>query len=105
MAINITSLANARTRVALNGAFTVYEAVEAKRDLLQALADSAELEIDVTGLDEVDTAGLQLLFLLRREALHTAKLVRFAGISQALDEVLNRYGLGAHFEQPAQAVS
>ena len=103
MATSITSLANACTRITLDGAMTVYEAVDAKRDLLQALAASAELEIDITGLDEVDTAGLQLLLLLRRESLRTAKPVRLAGSSPALAEVLDRYGLSAHFDQPFEA--
>jgi len=103
MAISITSLADARTRITLDGAMTVYEAVDAKRDLLQALAGSTALEIDVTGLDEVDTAGLQLLLLLRRESLRAAKPLRLAGSSQALAEVLDRYGLAAQFDQPLEA--
>ena len=103
MAIAITSLANACTRITLDGALTVYEAVDAKRELLQALAASAELEIDVTGLDELDTAGLQLLLLLRRESLRAAKPVRLAGGSHALAEVLDRYGLAALFDEPLEA--
>jgi anti-anti-sigma regulatory factor len=103
MAISITSRANACTRLTLDGPMTVYEAVDVKRDLLHALAGSAELEIDVTGLDEIDTAGLQLLLLLRRESLRTAKTLRRAGTSPALAEVLDRYGLSTHFGQPLEA--
>jgi anti-anti-sigma regulatory factor len=105
MAIHITSLANACTRVTLDGALTVYEAVDAKRELLHALAASAELEVDANGLDEIDTAGLQLLLLLRREALRAAKPVRLAGASQALAEVLDRYGLAAPFDPPLETTA
>ena len=101
MTIRTTQAAGAFTRLAVEGSMTVYEAVEQKKGLLEALAGAQALELDLSAVDEIDTAGLQLLFLARREGCKTDKPVRLVAKSDALTEVLGRYGLGSSFDEPA----
>jgi anti-sigma B factor antagonist len=84
-------------RVTVSGPMTIYEAIENKRELLEALAAGNGLEIDLSDVDEVDTAGLQLLLLAHREGSKAGKPVRLAAPGAALLEVLERYGLQSYF--------
>jgi ABC-type transporter Mla MlaB component len=90
----------AQQRIAMQGAMTIYEAADDKRRLLAALARCAELEIDLSGVSEMDTAGIQLLLLAKREAAKQAKLVRLAAHSAASLEAIDLYDLGGYFGDP-----
>ena len=97
MTIHTTRDGSAMVRVTVVGSMTIYEAAEHKAELLAALADAAELEVDLGGVDEADTAGLQLLLLTRREADRAGQPLRIASLSPVMSEVLQRYGLQAAF--------
>lgn len=87
----------APARICVSGSMTIYEAAGQKDELLAALAAAAALDLDLAQVDEADTAGLQLLLLLRREGDRAGKPVRVLRLSPALAEVLDRYGLGTGF--------
>ena len=84
-------------KVSIAGTMTIYDAVEHKKYLLNAFNNSDELEIDLSGVSEMDTAGVQLLVLLKREAFKEGKQVRLVAHSAASQEVLEVYNLGAYF--------
>ena len=87
-------------KIAMVGTMTIYEAAAHKRDLLNAFNTSNELEIDLSGVTEMDSAGLQLLVLLKREAVREGKQVRLVAHSAASLDVLEVYNLGAYFGDP-----
>lgn len=101
MAFDTTPADTPSRRIAMDGPMTIYEAGGNKRELLDALATSRGLEIDLFNVDEFDTAGLQLLVLVQREGRKAGKPVQLAGASAAVLEVLDRYGLGTRFSDPA----
>ena len=86
--------------LSLTGDLTIYRAFELKATLLDALAASDELELDLSQVGEMDSAGLQLLILLKKEAQHAGKPVRFVGHSQAVSEVIDFCNLAAEFGDP-----
>jgi len=90
----------AHRRVAMQGRMTIYEAAEHKRALLEALGRSAELEIDLSEVSELDTAGIQLLALAKREAARAGKAVRLTAHSPATLEVIDLFSLGSFFGDP-----
>lgn len=90
-------MGTAPARISLSGGMTIYEAAAHKSELLAALAGAQALELDLGAVDEADTAGLQLLLLLRREGARAGKPVRVVSLSPALLEVLDRYGLASAF--------
>jgi anti-sigma B factor antagonist len=86
--------------VAISGAMTIYSAAAAKNTLLDALDVTAHIEIDLSEVVEMDTAGVQLLVLLKREAAAIGKRVSLAGHSIAVLEVFDCYRLSAYFGDP-----
>lgn len=89
------------TQLAIEGAMTIYEADAIKHELLSALDAGPGLAIDLSRVDEIDTAGLQLLVLAQREAARDAKPLHVSARSAAVDEVFDRYGLHEAFDDPA----
>jgi anti-anti-sigma factor len=85
------------------GEMTIFRAAELKGPLLALLDDPAQPALDLAGVTEIDTAGLQLLLLVRREAQARGREVRLTGRSAAVVELLELAGVAAHFAQaPAE---
>lgn len=82
------------------GEMTIYSAAELKPALLQALGQSDEIEIDLAGISEIDTSGVQLLMLMKREAAAAGKALKLAGHSPAVLEVFELLDLGNWFGDP-----
>lgn len=86
--------------IRLDGEVSIYRAAELKETLLAAVRDHAAVELDLSGVTEFDTAGVQLLLLAKREALaaqHTLTLTRH---SPVVVEVLELLDLVGHFGDP-----
>ncbi|QFY42369.1 STAS domain-containing protein [Candidatus Methylospira mobilis] len=96
----MTSSAEITGRIALEGEMTIYTAAELKARLLKALEENEALEVDLSGVSELDSAGLQLMVLLKREAGDQGKSVRFADHSQAVLDVLDLTDVGSVFGDP-----
>ncbi|CAK0763901.1 STAS domain-containing protein [Gammaproteobacteria bacterium] len=84
----------------IEGEMTVYEAETLKAPLLAILKDSSSLEIDLSGIEELDTAGLQLLLLLKNEAQLQNRKIRFSRHSSTVREILDLCDLAAIFGDP-----
>lgn len=80
--------------------FTIYHALDLKTTLLDTLATTDELELNLSDVGEMDTAGLQLLILLKKEAQRTGKCVRIVAHSQAASAVIELCNLAADFGDP-----
>ena len=63
---------------------TIYNALDQKHELLDALIGSDDIELDLSQVGKIDTAGLQLLILLKKEALRAGKRVIIVGIRKDL---------------------
>jgi anti-sigma B factor antagonist len=97
MTIRIDTGARGRCKAVIEGNMTIYEAAADKQVLLEALAAAKELEVDLSSLRELDTAGLQLLILLKRESLRAGTLMHLVGHSPASLDVLDTYNMSAYF--------
>ena len=83
-------------RLLVDGEMTVYTCGELKPLLLQELTahpDAAEL--DLSGVGEIDTAGLQLLLAARRHASDAGRKLCLGKLSRAVTEVLELCWLDA----------
>lgn len=81
----------------LQGDLTIYNAIEQKAELLNYLACSEELEINLSQVNDIDTSGLQLLILLKREAVKHAKKLSYIMHSKAVLEILEMTRLTSVF--------
>jgi anti-sigma B factor antagonist len=86
--------------LAITEGLTIYHALEQKQLLLDALAGTGELELNLSRVDEMDTAGLQLLILLKKEAQRAGKQVRIVAHSQAVSSVIEFCNMAAEFGDP-----
>ena len=90
----------AHAAMKMAGAMTIYQAGAQKEILLSALGKAQDLEIDLSRVTEMDSAGIQLLLLLKREATAVGKAVRLTAHSPATLAVLDLYNLGGYFGDP-----
>lgn len=88
------------TRVGIVDDMTIYNASAQKQQLLDALAAHDEIEIDLSAVAEIDTAGIQLLILVKREAGRLGKHTVFVAHSAAVREVVDFLNLAASFGDP-----
>lgn len=86
--------------IAIKENMTIYTASEQKLLLLEALVNCQELDLDLSQVGEMDTAGFQLLLLTKREALKADKTVRLKAHSKAVTEVLELYNMASYFGDP-----
>jgi len=92
---------SATAPICLDGELTIYRAAELKPLLLQWPAGEGAVEIDLFGVDEIDTAGVQLLLLARREAQALGRALRLVGSSRAVDDALTLLNLHDQFGSAA----
>ncbi len=84
----------------IEGDMTIYTAAELKAELMPYLTQPGEREIDLSGVGEIDSAGLQLLLLAKREAARHASALRLTGHSRAVLQLLDLCNLVPYFGDP-----
>lgn len=87
-------------RLAVSDAMTIYQAAAQKQLLLEALASAAQIELDLSRVPEIDTAGLQLLILLKREAAAREASVRIVAHSEAVRDAIEFCNMVTYFGDP-----
>ncbi|QPK62443.1 STAS domain-containing protein [Methylomonas sp. LL1] len=83
--------------LAIDGELTIFTAAKRKPHLLEFLKSADELELNLAAVTEIDTAGLQLLILLKREAARAGKSLSFVMHSNAVLETLELANLTSSF--------
>lgn len=78
------------------GELAIYTAAALKSELFGLMDQCRQLEIDLSEVTEMDSAGLQLLLLARREAAQRQIGLQISGCGPAVMEVLELCGLTAH---------
>lgn len=86
--------------LAIKDEMTIYTAAEMKNELLEHLNLSQELEISLHDVTELDSAGVQLILLLRHEARRLNKELRFVNHSLAVVDVLELFNLVPYLGDP-----
>lgn len=78
----------------IEGELTIFRAMELKPVLL---ATPPVEEIDLSGVTELDTAGVQLLMLAKKTALAAQRDVKLVAHSPAVMEVFELLNVAAYF--------
>lgn len=97
MTVN-TEKIDGRCRLRIEGEMTVFNAIELKKDLLDAMNECSELEMDLSLVNEFDTAGLQLLISAKCHAANLNKPYRIVSYSPAATAVLDLLDMKGFFE-------
>jgi anti-anti-sigma factor len=77
----------------LEGELTIFHAAEARDWLAAELARDPALELDLSAVTELDSAGIQVLFWLKREGQALGRSIPFAHHSPAVLEVFDQLNL------------
>lgn len=88
------------TRIALAGELNIYAAAALKERLLPAIGESSSIEIDLSEVTEIDSAGLQLMILVKRQSRHSGVAVRLVGHSPEVVDLIELFNLAAFFGDP-----
>ena len=88
------------SRLKVEDDLTIYTASDIKERLMAFVASGDDLEIDLSGVAEIDSAGLQLLILAKREAVLQHKQLGFVLHSRPVQEVMELANLSASFGDP-----
>lgn len=81
----------------IEGELSIYRAAELKQALL---SEPAPREIDLSGVTDIDTAGVQLLMLAKKQAQAQQRELRLVAHSAAVSEVFELLNLGDYFDDP-----
>jgi len=92
-------MAEAR-RLELTGEVTIYRAAALKAEVLAAVAGCTQLEINLAAVTEIDTTGVQLLLLAKRDMAAQGGQLHLVGHAAPVVEAMDLYGLSAHFGDP-----
>jgi anti-anti-sigma factor len=84
----------------LEGGLTIYEVTEAKALLSPALDQHPALRLNLAGLEELDTAGVQLLVWLKQEARKRGRTLSLSAHSPAVVEAFDLLAVAGVFGDP-----
>ena len=79
---------------------TIYTAATMKEQLLTSLKNGSGVTLDLSGVPEIDTAGIQLLLLTAREAERTGGRMTIDAMSPAVGDTLRLLNLGPKLGVP-----
>lgn len=79
------------THVQAGGDLTVHSIREVAPALIEVARSGRRVQIDLQGVARIDTAGVQLLLLLCREARQSSGELSFAHASEAVRSLLTLY--------------
>jgi len=97
MSVTMTQTTAQPCHLVIEGEMTIYNVLELKDKLLAPLDQCAQMEIDLAGVSEIDSAGLQLLVMTKNEALARGKNLSIFGHSPAVLEVFGLCNLESFF--------
>ena len=81
----------------IEGELSIYRAAELKQALL---TEPAPTEVDLSGVTEIDTVGVQLLMLAKKTAQAHQRELRLVAHSAAVSDVFELLNLASFFDDP-----
>lgn len=85
----------------IEGELTVFAVHALKEQLLEAMRAHSAVQIDLSGVSEVDGAGIQLLMATKREAQQREIVLTLSAPSPTVQEALNLCDLTHELEATA----
>ena len=94
-----TRMSNKRkeVKISLNGEMTIYTCNEMKIKLMEAVSKDCNVTINVSNVTEMDTAGLQLLILVKNELMQNDFQLMIIGKNESVTGVMNICNMSEYF--------
>ena len=87
-------------RLTVDGDLTIYNAPALKQRLIEAIRTEKLLELDLSRIGEIDTAGIQVLALAKRESQKLGHVLRIVRHSPGVREVIEFFNMVGFFGDP-----
>jgi anti-sigma B factor antagonist len=98
--IDVTEIDDITTQVVIQDEMTIYTVLEQKNILVDQLKAEKVLQLDLSKVSEIDSAGMQLLIFMKQEAIRLNNQFSLVHHSQAVVEVIELLGLTSFFGNP-----
>ena len=100
MSIAVNEQKEGLTLLTIQDEMTIYNVLEQKNTIYPYLIPDHELQIDLSAVSEIDSAGMQLLIFLKSQAIRKQNELSFIHHSQAVVEVVEMLNLSSFFNDP-----
>ncbi|MBF0320648.1 MAG: STAS domain-containing protein [Nitrospirae bacterium] len=80
----------------LNGEMTIVRANELKGILVDYLPCTDSVELDLSNVAEMDTAGFQLIIALEKEAVKSGKAFKVIKASETVKNIFELYNIAGY---------
>lgn len=84
---------NGKGILKFSGNFTIYEISDIQKEIKKFLAACSTLEVDLGGVEECDTAGIQTLLSLARSAKSENKQLTVLHVSDVVTQLARRLAI------------
>jgi anti-anti-sigma factor len=98
---NVMTEAHPVSILRIEGELTIYRAEELCLTFRNALAAGSDLEVDLSAVTEMDSAGVQLLIAAKKAAGAMQREVRLTEHSAAVREIFEILDLDTHLGAPS----
>lgn len=92
-----TNKENNLCKLVIGEEMTIYAVADFKKNVSQQLDDFERFEIDLEKVEEVDSAGIQLLLSLKNKLLQQKKSLKFINLSPSVSRLVTLYQLSEPF--------
>ncbi len=86
--------------IVLQGTLDIYAAAQVRDHLAQRIAEHPLVELQLAAVDEIDTAGVQILLAAKQQASALEHSLRLTAHSPAVIDALELCGLLPYFGDP-----
>lgn len=90
----------AECEVVVPADMTIYEAEEIKGLFSNALKEEKNISVNLANVAEIDSAGIQLMVALKKEAKESNKTVHYTSHSKAVINLFDLFDISSHFGDP-----
>lgn len=88
------------SRLSITDDLTIYHAAALKESLFDNLKQHPVIELDLSQVSQIDTSGIQLLMLAKRECQKQGKTLGIVAHSPAVHELMDFYNIAGFFGDP-----
>jgi len=95
--IDIKHQDDSTTQLVIQDEMTIYTVLELRDTLLPYLEENKELQLDLSDVSEIDSAGMQLLLMLKQQAVKINNQFTLVHHSHAVVETLELFNVASFF--------
>ncbi len=81
-----------KTSLKIEGNMNIYSTAEFKTHIIPYIQKNIDLELDLSKVDKIDSAGFQMLLLLEKSIKAKEKTFTIIKISKEVESILSLYG-------------